>query len=478
MPDDLVVGGGGSIAVATTGMFSHAQRLEALELELHACARRLLAIDRIVRYSNLTGADAPLSAVRAEQAIDAATIGLDAAADRSGQLAAMLRLGADLYGATEATLADMRQGFAAQFGAGLGFLASSVGLLLLPGLVSALSGAGAGFALIRAVNPSAGRLITSEAAQWLDDHKGVLSDPRLVELVRLSVMSADDFGGGMLRLPPSVIRLVGDEGLGVVGLDTAAATVVAAGGAIGVLRETRVMTPVSTGSAAAPASGYADRASRIPAGSAQVRVDRYVRDGAPDRFEVYIGGTIDFAPTATVEPFDLTSNLAGIAGGDAGSYRAVEQALAAAGVEADSEMVVTGYSQGGLIGSMLAASGDYEVTGLYTLGAPAGQVPVPDSVPWVAVEHIDDLVPAVGGTWASADPVLVRREAIGEGAPTSDLLFPAHQLSNYRETAALIDAADEQRLVDSNARFGQSGRAVDRVESTWYRSIRVPDGER
>ena len=51
--------------------------------------------------------------------------------------------------------------------------------------------------------------------------------------------------------------------------------------------------------------------------------------------------------------------------------------MALAGITAGSAVVFTGYSQGGLIAARLAASGDYHTTGLYTLGGPAGQVPVP-----------------------------------------------------------------------------------------------------
>jgi hypothetical protein len=276
----------------------------------------------------------------------------------------------------------------------------------------------------------------------------------------------------------------------------------AAAGA-GLLRETPVRVTAVASTTTAPASGFADRASRIPTtvhpptavhpraatpfppGAPrpgigqqpdqvpQIRIDRYSEPGRPDRFEVYLGGTLDFAPRATDEPWDLTSNVGGIAGSDAaGSYRAVEQALAASGATAQSDVVVTGYSQGGLVAAMLAASDDHHVTGLYTLGAPAAQVPVPADVPWVAVEHSDDIVPALGGTWDSTAPVVVRREVFGDGPPPGELFFPAHELARYRDSAALLDAAADPRIARVGDALAPEENAA--VRSTWYHAERTP----
>jgi pimeloyl-ACP methyl ester carboxylesterase len=150
----------------------------------------------------------------------------------------------------------------------------------------------------------------------------------------------------------------------------------------------------------------------------------------------------------------------------------VTEAMADAGVTSASPVLFTGYSQGGLIAAELAASGDYDTRGLYTLGAPAAQVEVPSSIPWVALEHSDDIVPAVGGSWASADPVLVRRQLFADKPVSTEVLFPAHQLSGYRETAALVDASHETRVVSALACFDRFGDGTTRVDSTLYRGVR------
>src|SRR5690554_7852697 len=44
-------------------------------------------------------------------------------------------------------------------------------------------------------------------------------------------------------------------------------------------------------------------------------------------FEVYIGGTRDLSLTTATEPWDMTSNVHTLSMGDAGSYRAAQEAM-------------------------------------------------------------------------------------------------------------------------------------------------------
>ncbi|MDQ1606750.1 MAG: hypothetical protein QOJ18_1117, partial [Microbacteriaceae bacterium] len=265
----------------------------------------------------------------------------------------------------------------------------------------------------------------------------------------------------------------GDDGLGILGLGSSAALVVAASNVVGAMKETGVS--VSAGPSrvgGAPPAGFAERAARIPTGGAQVRIERYPVVGGTDRFEVYLGGTIDDSLVASKEPWDMTSNVTAIAGGDAGSYDATRQAMALAGIDSSTPVVFNGYSQGGLIASMLAASGDYDTKGLFTVGAPAGQVEVPHDIPYVAIEHSNDLVPAVGGGWKSSEPVLVTRELFDDGADASERYLPAHELSRYRETARLADAADEGRLTQAADALREFGSGATAGRTTLYRAER------
>ncbi len=469
-----MVGGGGSIAVATVTLFDQAQRLEQLERNLEECVRSLGAMDAGAA-SRLTGTAACRPALeQAERGIDDARALLGLAGVRSGHLAAGLQLSADVYGAGESALAALGERLAGDFAAGLGFLAARWGLVLAPGLLVAGSRAALAYSVASTVAPDATRRGGDAAERWIAGHRSILSNPRFVQFARVSIVSVDEVVAGAGGLPLPVVRMLGDDGLGLLGLDTTVGAVAIGASVFGGLRETPVRTvPVSRASSTR-ADGFADRAARVPSGNAQVRIDRYSAPGQPDRFEVYLGGTADFSLASGKEPWDLTSNVSALSGEPSGAYRAVVDALDQAGVEAKSPLVVTGYSQGGLVAAQLAASGDYDVRGLYTLGAPGGQVDVPRDVPWVAVEHTDDLVPALGGTWATADPVLVRREVFSDRPPPLELAVPAHAAEHYRATAELIDAANESRLRAVGADFDAVGRGAERVETTWYQASRVP----
>jgi hypothetical protein len=454
--DDLAVGGPGATSVLTTELVHQSYRFSALHQGLGGMSHRLAGLDRVVGNGVLRAADAPQSALLAESAIDSARVALSAAAERSVRLARGLASAADGYQFADRFAARLGQELAARLAYGVGVLLPVILLALLPGAVI-LGSAGTG-AVLAMPEKSRARLF-SALGSWLRSNSGALSDPKVVELVRMTVMSADDFGGGLLGAPPELVHLLGDEGLGLSGVDTSAAVIAALGSDVGLLRETPVTVKAGNTASGIPnASGVQDRVARIPKEPAQIRIDRYSSPGEPDRFEVYIAGTADLSLSGDREPWDMTSNLTALAGDGAGSYgagsyRAVEEAMRQAGIGATSPVTFTGYSQGGLLAAQLAASGDYTVDGLVTLGAPAGQVAVPHDIPYLAVEHTNDLVPALGGTFASSEPVVVRRELFDGAPPTGGAVLPAHELSNYLDTARLIDHSDNEQL----------GRVLDRL---------------
>jgi len=469
MAGDLVIGGGGSIAVATSELFDDARRLSELRGVLSECHRQLVTIDRLVGSPQLNSLASPGSALAAERAMDDAAAVLAAAAPSAERLHIALIASADAYGLGERLAERLAQEVAARFGTMLGMFLPAIALELLPALLGIGAGVAIGIALLP---PDKRAALFGALPEWLRGKSDMLTDPQVVQLVRLMVMSADDFGGGLLHLPPDLLRALGDEGIGIVGMATSSSVLIGVAGTRGLLAESAVS--VARSGEAVPttrAESYGDRASRVPQGTAQVRIDRYSQPGEPDRFEVYIGGTRDFSLAPGAEPWDMTSNMNAVAGREAGSYRAVSLAMADAGITASSPVLFTGYSQGGLIAAQLAASGDFDTRGLYTLGAPAAQVDVPHAIPWVAIEHTDDIVPAVGGSWASADPILVRRELF-HGPVSTDVLFPAHQLAGYRETADLVDASRETRVVSALAGFDRFGDGTTSVESTLYSGVR------
>ncbi|MHB1171291.1 MAG: hypothetical protein ACYCZY_02115 [Lacisediminihabitans sp.] len=471
MSDDLFVSGGGSTAVATAGLFAQQQQLRSLSRVLAECLLRLVATDRVVTGSHLRAADAPLRAARADRSIDDAYAAMRSAGERADVLASALDFAAKAYGEGEQFAQRLSQELSARLAYELGSWLPLLGFVAAPVIV----GVGAGLAVGYATTPATRRDEAITGA--LQSNKWVLSDPRFVELVRLAVTSSDDFGGGLFRVPAVIVQLLGDEGLGLLGLGSSAAAVLALSRSAGVLRETPVLvTPTGTTTGSSPPANYEERAKRIPSGESQIRIERYAEEDRPDRFEVYLGGTIDASVVARDQPWDMTSNVTAIAGGEAGSYLATRQAMELAGIDSSTPVVFNGYSQGGLLAALLVSSGDYDARGLFTLGAPAGQVEVPHDVPYVAVEHSNDLVPAVGGVWKSSDPVLVRRELFDGRPDGTDKYLPAHELSNYRDTAKLMDCFGERGLADVSNAFAEFGAGNVSVQTTFYRARRVAEG--
>lgn len=442
------------MAVASDALLGDAQDLEAVRDGAAMCRRLLAAIAEAPSLPGLRAADVPPEARIADRELERAQLALSRLEQGTAASASALRTAADRYGAVERATGALAQQLSATLGYAAGYLLPAVVWFILPTASAAL----AGLFLGSHWAPGGPEAVRRAAAAWWTGNRAVLSDPATVALLRSTVSSVDDAAAGVLRIPHGVQHLLGDEGLGIVGVSTAAAGVAVIGSRFGIFAETPVrVRAVGTSGAAAP-HGVAERIGRIPepklnGTGAQIVIERYPVEGAADRFEVYLGGTVDFSPVASGEVWDLTSNVHAIAELPAGSYRAAQRALAEAGVTARSDVMFTGYSQGGLIASALAASGDYSPRGLLTVGAPAGQVDVPAHIPVVAIEHSDDLVPALGGQRTNGEAVVVERRAYPPGLIPSERSVPAHELGMYRQTAGLVDHARSDLLAQTVRRF-------------------------
>jgi len=467
--DDLTVGGPGTTSVLTTALVEEAQVLSRLESEVESWRWELASLDRIIGTGILAASDAPRSALLAEAAIDDANLSLLRAGDDCRLLARGVASAAEGYEFAEHFVDRLSQNLAAQ----LGYLVGSVAPILLAIMLPGATVAGAlWLGMYAALSENSRARVRWNLKNWFRENTAPLSDPGTVQAIRLAVMSADDAGWGAIRVPRELATMFGDEGLGVFGVDTSAGMVAALAAGAGLLRETPVrVTAGASVSGVSSVQGIQERVERIPSEPEQIRIDRYSTPGSPDRFEVYIAGTAELGLAGDTEPWDMTSNVTALSGESAGSYRAVEEAMRHAGIDATSSVTLTGYSQGGLIAAQIAASGNYSVEGLLTLGAPAGQVAVPHDIPYLAIEHTNDLVPALGGSFAFSEPVIVRRQLFDGPPPPSEFVLPAHRLSNYRETAGLVDASHNLTISETLARLDHP-YSVE-VVSTVYRAERV-----
>lgn len=431
-PDDLggplLVTPAGSVVVSTDAMLASADRLRALEAALHADIRRVLAADSI--WSGMP--------------MDPIVPTLERLRDRCAGARDALGRAAEDYTRVEGTIESVQRDLAATIAAAVGPAAFGhlVRMILLsPHLL--LAGALLGWAAIP--DGPDGRLGT--VAAFLTAHPEVVTSPEFVRFVSLVATSVDDAVLGGIGVPRWLVALpgfdIGNDG----GVAAGAVALGVLGGTLGMFRETPVAVDrVSTKPLDAAPSGVRDRLDRIPEVN-QVRIEKYEADGMPPRYTVYVGPTETFSPYANREPFDFTSNTYGVAGLQAGSLRAVELAMADAGIQSGDEVVLTGFSQGGLVATMVAASGDWNVVGLETHGAPAGNIPLPEGIAGMAIRNSDDLVPALAGPQLEHDLLQVERRAFREGVEIPAVAgAPAHQRSGYEATAAAIDDAESRAV--------------------------------
>ncbi|MBX9719031.1 MAG: hypothetical protein K2X36_09360, partial [Microbacteriaceae bacterium] len=252
---------------------------------------------------------------------------------------------------------------------------------------------------------------------------------------------------GAVGVPPARAGALGEAGLGLSGVDTAAlvvAGIASLAGASGAapVRVDRAGADLKRGGETRPVDApgsLTDRVGRIPETAAPIVIERYTLPGGVPHVEVYIAGTDANAPMGGEQPWDMASNVAIIGGAESSSMQAVRAALAAEGITSETSIVFTGYSQGGAIATALAESGDYRTTGLVTVGAPSGGLPVRGEYPAIVIEHREDLVPVLSGIRRDTNAVIVRGDALAPGEALESAL-PAHELERYARTASVADA--------------------------------------
>ncbi|WP_146215753.1 hypothetical protein [Cryobacterium arcticum] len=502
----LLISGGGGTQVATDAVFAEMATMRRLQGEAELWQDRVARVRELGVGASVTWAPDDLGAC-----LLGASVAITAVADGSRELADGLADAAENYDRLETGLDTALRVAGAGLAYQVGLVTRLLGPLLL--VAAAAPALGAASAMILA-NLAQGRPVFAPPP-WLAEafrDPRLLTNPVTVAVVRALVTSADDAGVGAAVLPFPFAAALGDDGAGLLGAQSSAVGVLVAARAAGMLRETAVRvrqvgasagplagaapaaTPVARHAAGAvhqspgratsatrpaggtqkstigvpgptavagldrptPPTGFADLADRIPtaADGGQVRIERYGDAGHPT-WLVYIGGTVEWSPTGSTEPWDMASNVAAVADQDAGSYRAVLQALEQAGVRPGDPVLPVAHSQGGVIANELVARGAITAVGVVTFGAPETTLTLPENVPAIAVEHSDDLIPALGGHPGSDDTHLyVRRELFAGREIPPDAALPAHQLVGYRDTARLLDGSAEPRLLAFREQLG------------------------
>jgi hypothetical protein len=470
--DDLIVSGGGSVIVASDDLLARIDKVSKLGGAFRSAAHELGVL---LASGHSSMGQVPAAGREAREQLESAIALSHATANRAALAYGGLRTCLEAYAATEAAVERANRGLIGQFAWVLGRVTPLV-------LVPIAMGLAVDEAILQGVFHLTPKQQANAARALLRGHNAPMTNPATVRALKEVMMATDDFGEGLIGVPPSLPRVLGDQGLGLLGVPSSAATVAAIGGAVGLLRETDVAVRRSGAEATvAPVDGIRDRAGRIPVvtehgNQAQVRIDRYSAPGKPDSFDVYIGGTASFALKTGQQPFDFTSDIVGVAQESPASARAVVQAMREAGVTPNSPVLLNGYSQGGLLASLIAASGDFNVKGVVTLGAPSGQVPIPDGVPVLALRHSEDIVPATGGDDRTLQAVVVQRSLFDDQPIPGGVAVPAHALRYYEQTAELVDHAQSDELRAVVAGIDTFGSDATAVTSARWQATRVQAG--
>ncbi|OUE23711.1 hypothetical protein [Clavibacter michiganensis] len=272
-----------------------------------------------------------------------------------------------------------------------------------------------------------------------------------------SILAVHPEGPGRIMLPAvtrdavsdvaaSATRFLSSLPAGDDGVRETTAGILAALGAVGLLRDAPAAVRVGTDALRSAPTSLGELADRIPdpvPGQAQMRVEEYRGADGSRRFVAYLGGMVTLDPRTGREDFGPASAAAALATEGGSAVHAAETALREAGATADDEVYVVGYSMGGILARSVGDAPGFHVTHELTFGSPVGQLPLRRGIDGVAVEHTDDPVPALGGVRPSdgdaGDDVVVRTPAFGPTAPAAPL--DAHELGTYRATADEMDAS-------------------------------------
>ncbi|WP_374976214.1 hypothetical protein ACEYYH_20990 [Microbacterium trichothecenolyticum] len=459
--DGLQIRGGGAVSVDTATLWAAAVRFDTAREELAAIAVRLRTLRAELGALPEHTADA-----RASASVLAAQ--LDGVQTEADEIAAALREAGCAYEMVEIE-AEHRAAVLAGDAARAQRLDARMTALVDAHPDAWRMALGAQFE--RAVMwPSE---LVRQATQWGVAVGGEVSDPGSVVVGGAAGLLT--LGGAALAGIAGAGRLARDARLsGTAGPVTvtrvapASPVVGAAGASIG------AGTPPSRSPAAVAPRSLAAVTERMPgAGDSRVRVERYTMPDGSRQYAVYLAGMQSF-DVGGDEAWDNASNLELYAGNVSDSYAATELALAQAGVRPGDAVHVFGFSQGAMIGAHLALEGDYDTRTLVSIGSPV-DADVGSGTLSVTLRHTDDPVAglAVGGHAAAvgAPGSFVAERVFDPDAGTDEPRLPAHRLTAYAETAALVDASADPRVGALRDVLAELSRA-DSVEVTEYAATR------
>lgn len=133
----------------------------------------------------------------------------------------------------------------------------------------------------------------------------------------------------------------------------------------------------------------------------RVRVEQIESSDGRRRHIVYVPATTQNTLRAGRETTDHTTNLETASGRRSAQHEVVRTAIEEAGIDPQDEVMLVGYSQGGLVAASLLADEEFRervnVTTVFTVGSPVSDFAPPEGVDMLSIEHEQDLVPDLDG---------------------------------------------------------------------------------
>lgn len=264
---------------------------------------------------------------------------------------------------------------------------------------------------------------------------------------------------------------------------------------LGDVRDVMVF-PIAIG-AAIPPDGMADLLGRLGGlapngvdGESRIAIDRLENPDGTRSWIVEIPGTQDWMPNGGTNPFDTTSNLQLMSGGESDVTRAVESAMERVGILPGEEVMLVGHSQGGIAAMALASTPSftdkYTVSAVLTAGAPVGWADPAPGIEVLSLEHQSDTVLALDASKNPdrADWVTVRRDLGASGNEidrrADNDIVGRHDLATYQRTAAVVEEQYRYRpsvgrwLDDTEPFWSADGRTCTRIVFETTRSTQGP----
>ena len=176
---------------------------------------------------------------------------------------------------------------------------------------------------------------------------------------------------------------------------------------------------------------------------------------------VALPGTQSQGPEATANPFDETGVAEALAYDSQHVSAAVSTALEEAGADAADQVVLVGYSQGGIHAMNMAADkaflAEHNVSYVLTAGSPVGAVDLPAGLRSLHLEHVQDWVPGADGR-ASPDTRDRVTVTLTNEVATPDNedggLGPGHDFGNYVAGAQLLQDSTDISVTDAGLALG------------------------